>query len=161
MISLKPELVKEIAEMLDCGFKCYVHKETHELITIPDELKHPDMEFEAWEEDIEKLEENFFDYLYIEAMDSRESFSVMEDFIDEVDDKKLKNRLIYALERSKPFKNFKYEIDYSGKYREQWFTFKLQKNIEWVKDRITSFNSSLEMEGDEKADDNDEQESGN
>ena len=38
---------------VDCGFRCYIHKENGTVISIPDELKHPGMDMEAWEEDME------------------------------------------------------------------------------------------------------------
>ena len=52
----------------------------------------------------------------------------MENFIDEVDDKNLKRKLINALERRHPFANFKNTIENSD-YRKEWFAFK-QKELE-------------------------------
>ena len=47
------EQLNQIADELDSGFKCYIHKENGNLIAIPDDLKHPGMDMEAWEEDME------------------------------------------------------------------------------------------------------------
>lgn len=61
----------------------------------------------------------------------------MEDFADELpDNTRIKVTLIEALNKRKPFREFKYEIDNSGDYRQLWFDFKNQKMIEYVKDRI-------------------------
>ena len=61
----------------------------------------------------------------------------MEDFTDELpDNTRIKVTLIEALNKRKPFREFKYEIDNSGDYRQLWFDFKNQKMIEYVKDRI-------------------------
>jgi hypothetical protein len=50
-----------------------------------------------------------------------ESFRIMEDFIYSLPENahELKSKLVQALNRRKPFQNFKYVIDGSGKYRDQ------------------------------------------
>lgn len=61
----------------------------------------------------------------------------MEDFTDGLpDNTRIKVTLIEALNKRKPFREFKYEIDNSGDYRQLWFDFKNQKMIEYVKDRV-------------------------
>lgn len=57
----------------------------------------------------------------------------MEKFIEEIDNEKLKNKLYIALQKRKPFRNFKWEIDYSGEYRQKWFDYKNQKYRDFVK----------------------------
>lgn len=64
----------------------------------------------------------------------------MMDFAEQVPDKKIQENLIRALNRSKPFRNFKDEIDYSGDYRQQWFRFKEQAYANWVQTQIDEFN---------------------
>jgi hypothetical protein len=59
MVAITKEQIKEIAEQLECGFRVYFHKETGELLCIPDENQHMDMDY--WQEDIDKVEENFQD----------------------------------------------------------------------------------------------------
>ena len=46
-----------------------------------DTLQHYDVDTEAWEEDINAIEENFDKYFQFERMDSKESFRVMEDLL--------------------------------------------------------------------------------
>ena len=36
MINLTKDQIKEIAEQLDCGMRCYINKETGEIKTTPD-----------------------------------------------------------------------------------------------------------------------------
>ena len=76
-----------------------------------------------------------------EKMDSRESFRVMENFVDLVEDTELKNKLDLGLSLSKPFRNFKDIIDSESEYREKWFQFKKQKYIEYVIEQIDFHNS--------------------
>ena len=48
----------------------------------------------------------------------------------------LRNQLIFALSNRKPFRQFKFLIDRSGVYREQWFAFKSEQLRQWVIDRF-------------------------
>ena len=146
MISLSKEKIKEIAENLDCGMKCYYHKKTEEITTIIDFDSHIGADEELWEDVINEVDEHRDDYVEFERMDSRESFRVMEGYAYFVDDSDLKDKLIDALNRPKPFGNFKWIVDNSGEYRQLWFDFKNQKYIEWVEARISDLNSMEEFD---------------
>lgn len=137
MKTLSEEQINEIAQELDIGMRCYVHRQTDELVSFPDTSRFDMADTEAWEEAMEKLDENRDDYLEIEPMTSTDAFEVMEDFTHRLEDSNsLKSRLIRALERRKPFREFKNEIDDSGEYRQQWFDFKNKRMIDWVKEKF-------------------------
>ena len=142
-MKLTEEQIKSIAEDLDTGMKVYVNLETMEIKTIIDTLQHYDVETEAWEEDINEIEENFDKYFEFEKMDSRESFRIMEDFVETVKDEKLKDKLELGLSLSKPFRNFKDIIDDENEYRKRWFEFRDARNIEFVKEQIERYNNSM------------------
>ncbi|MFN7600953.1 MAG: UPF0158 family protein [Bacteroidota bacterium] len=89
-----------------------------------------------WDEANEEIENNFDSYVEIQKMDSHESFRLMENFVDTVDNVPLRDRLKEALRRPKPFANFKFDIDHSGLYRQKWFDFKKQQMIEWVRGQV-------------------------
>ena len=61
MPSFTTEQIREITEQLDCGLKAFYHKETGELIFVPDTDRYMDIDTEAWQDELDKLEENFFD----------------------------------------------------------------------------------------------------
>ncbi|MFN0201368.1 MAG: UPF0158 family protein [Bacteroidia bacterium] len=130
------EQINELADNLDCGLRCFVHKENKTIVTTPDTINNPDSDSEWWGEANEEIENNFESYVEIEKMGSHESFRLMEKFINTVDNLQLRDRLENALRRSKPFANFKFDIDNSGPYRQKWFDFKKQETIEWVKGQI-------------------------
>ncbi len=132
MLTFTKKQIKEIAEELSLGFKAYVHKQTGEYLFVPDPIKMQDMDTTPWEDDIEKLEENSFDYYHIQTMESRDSFQIMVDFTEELPNTTLKNKLIQALNKRKPFREFKFVIDNSGDYRDKWFDFKNNREMEWV-----------------------------
>ena len=129
--------IREIADQLEMGFRCFYHRETGALVFIPDEFKHVGMDTEAWDEEMEKLEEDYTSYREIEALHSSESFRIMADFAEGLRGaNRLQDRLIDALNNKHPFRNFKYIIDNSGEYREIWFDYKNARMIELVSGRL-------------------------
>ncbi|MEH3112963.1 UPF0158 family protein [Pedobacter terrae] len=76
------------------------------------------------------MQSNSGDYREIEQPDSRESFRMMEEFLDELpDNTRIKVKLIEALSKRKPFREFKYELDNSGEYRQLWFDLKIKNYL--------------------------------
>ena len=128
--------IKEISEQLDCGFRAFYHKQTGDLIFVPDTNKHIEIDITAWKEEFKKLDKNFFDFQEIFGMESSDFFRVMADFADQLTDLKLQNELIAALSRNKPFRAFKFIIENSGEHRQNWFDFKKERLIEWTEDQI-------------------------
>lgn len=74
----------------------------------------------------------------IDPIDSREGFGDMEDFTGTVQDPKIHDRLIRALNHSKPFRNFKDELHRHPQIPEQWYTFHdaqmKRRAIEWLQE---------------------------
>lgn len=130
--SLTDEQIHEIVENLDCGFRSFWHRETGELLFIPDFDNNPYADSELFEEDLEKLDDNFGDYVEIERPQSHDSYEIMADFTEQLDNSKLKKELENALNKKKPFREFKFVIDNSGIYRQQWFDFKNTQLKKWV-----------------------------
>lgn len=141
-MTLTKEQIKEIAENLDMGMRCFYHLKTGEIEATPDLFEGDwiGQDTGPWQETLDKLDENWGDYFEFEKMTSHESFEIMADFAEIVDNHKLQDRLFKALNKSKPFRNFKWEIDNSGEYRQKWFDFKNQRVIEFVKTQIEQYN---------------------
>ena len=134
MKKLNEAQINDIAQNCLIGMLSFVHKETLEIIVYPDirQNLYFDEHEELWAETRDKLDENIQDYIEIEPMASFESFKIRERFVSVVDDKLLQNKLIAALERRKPFRNFKNVVDYSN-YRQAWFDFELEQTMDYVK----------------------------
>jgi len=130
----KPDenIIKEIAQELDCGNECYFNQKTNEIICIPNAdlmaTAGEDYYKEMFQDDFKKIESQKKDLIKFEVSKSFESFKIMEDFKNQVQNDEFEKKLDQALNRSKPFQNFKNLID-NSEYREQWFEFK-QKEIE-------------------------------
>jgi Xaa-Pro aminopeptidase len=140
MIKLTKDQIKELADQLDCGNKCYINKETGIIIFTPD-FDSGYADEELWEDDINELEENWDKYIEIDRMESHESFEIMADFAENVDSRELRDSLINALNKKHPFQNFKWVVDNSGPYRQKWFDFKNQRLIDWVNDQLEVLDS--------------------
>jgi len=140
---LSEDEIKSIAESLDADLKVYLNIETKEIITIPD-FDDFYLEDNEIDEDLIKIENNYENFLEFEKMDSRDSFRVMESFIDTIDNEELRKKLELGLSLSKPFRNFKDIIDYESKYREKWFEYKELKYIDYVKERLDWYNTDIE-----------------
>jgi predicted SAM-dependent methyltransferase len=141
-MKLTEEQIREIAENLDMGMRCFCHLKTGEIEVTPDFLDGDwiGQDTEPWQETLDKLDENRGDYFEFEKMTSHESFEIMADFAEIVDNKKLQDLLYRALNKSKPFRNFKWEIDNAGIYRQKWFDYKNQGLFEFVKTQIEQHN---------------------
>lgn len=136
--NMKPteEQIKDIAEDLDCGFVCYYNFKTGEVVKVLSSEDLMMIDEEGWEEELDNLDENWGDFVEFRPFESYEAFQVMADFTEIVDDSALQERLINALNRPKPFQNFKWQIDHSGKYRQMWFDYKGERYIQWVKEQV-------------------------
>ena len=133
------EVVSKIADSLLAGLICFFNPETFEVEDIPKEMAYDPEEFEmVTGETFESAglkHENWQNCLTIEPMESHDSFKIMEYFVDEVKDINFQEKLINALNRNKPFANFKYLVENSD-YRQQWFDFRQAKYEFYVWDII-------------------------
>ena len=128
--------IKEIADLIDCGHLCFLNKKNGNIEYHPKEMDLFYDEENPWQDVIDKIENNRNEYIRIEPMDSNQSFRVMEYFIEKIDSEQLREKLVITLNRPKPFRNFKYLMD-NSKYRQNWFDFKFDQNILWVKEQIS------------------------
>lgn len=134
MENSKSNIIKEIAQEIDCGSDCYFNPKTKEIIAIPNSPEFwEEAEFrDAFSAEIDKVNKNKTEYIKIEVLKSFESFKIMERFVTQITDKQFQSELKNILERRKPFMNFKNRIDHSD-YRQNWFDFKqseLEKIVE-------------------------------
>jgi len=146
-MKLSSKQINSIAQDLDCGLICFVHKETKEVISVVDPAD-PFNDQEVWEE-YEKVEENPEDYIRIDKMHSSASFDIMADFAEEVRHRRLQSRLFNALNNRKPFRNFKEIVDSHEPTRQAWFKFKTAKFEEYVEECL-AMESEDENEYDEE-----------
>lgn len=127
------DIIKEIAELIDCGHRCFLHTEQALVEYYPKDIDLFYGESNPWQDIIDKVAGDQEHYIQIEQMSSFQSFQVMEDFVaKKVDSLNFRSSLEETLRKPGPFRHFKYQVEQSA-YREAWFDFKNQCNIDWVK----------------------------
>ena len=146
MVKLTKEQIKQIADEVDSGFICYYNVKTNEIFSLPDFDRGCYDDEELWKDEIKKVKSQLKYCITFENMPTSQSFQIMEDFAYSVEDEAIKDRLLKILDRAKPFRNFKYEIDDYPDLREKWFKFKSDRVCKYIKDEIEYFNDSDEYE---------------
>ena len=134
MENSKSKIIKDIAENLNCGNNCHYNFKTDEIVAIPNfSYDWDEEEFqELYKSDLERVTKHKADFIKIAVLESFESFKIMERFVNQMPENKLKSELEGILQKKKPFQNFKDLIEQSD-YRKLWFEFKqneLEKIVE-------------------------------
>jgi hypothetical protein len=130
--------IQQIVGAIDAGMICFLNLDTLETEDVASEWLDDDFDFEM-ETGVSKGEMDIFKHeewencLMFEPLDSHESFRIMENFAAQLKNIPLQNKLINALNNRKPFANFKFHIDNSGEFRQQWFDFKQKQLKKHVK----------------------------
>ncbi|MDR3245751.1 MAG: UPF0158 family protein [Prevotellaceae bacterium] len=125
------KIVKQIADNLSVNSISFFNPDTLEVEGVYKDLFN-EMIFDDYEDD----EENEFGLTFmkwencvkIEPLESRESFQIMENFVNQLKSGKKADRLAQALNGRKPFANFN-NVIHNSEYREDWFAFR-QKELE-------------------------------
>jgi Uncharacterised protein family (UPF0158) len=140
-VNITTDKIKNIAQELDCGMKCFYHIATGDIESYPDESKgYAGFEEEFWEDIIKKVKKNRKQYISFEGMESHESFRMMETFIGNIEDPKTKTYFEEAIGRRKPFQQFKACLhEYDG-LQQQWYEFKDEQLIKWVEEQLAVYN---------------------
>jgi hypothetical protein len=144
-MKLTEKQIEEIADNLDSGMRCFYNLKTGEIKTILNFDNWIGADEEPWEEESKEIDENWGDYFGFVGFESHESFQIMADFAESIEDNRLQNNLIDALNKRKPFQNFKWQIDNSGEFRQQWFDYKKMRYIQWIIEQIDLNNKDFEQ----------------
>ncbi len=140
-VEIKSDAIIEIADLLDSGMKCFYHIPTGEVESHPDDSQdYVDLDEEIWQEVIDKVESDYKNYIKFEKMDSRESFQIMENYVETIDDKNIQQRLEDAIRFRKPFQNFNQMLENFPDLREKWFKYKDDYYRKYVVEQLDIYN---------------------
>ena len=142
VVVIPNELIKEIAQDLDSGMKCFYHIPTGGIKSYPDPMHTDYFDEEIWQETIDEIDSAYHQYIAFEAMESHGSFKMMESFINGIENDAVGRRFKDAISYRKPFQNFKQLLLSYPEVREQWFNYKNQQYIKWIEDQLETFNRS-------------------
>jgi hypothetical protein len=135
------EILIEISGELDLKMKCFLHKQTLELVSFPDELLTGDIDEEIWAQEIHKVKSGGKDYIEIDRMSATESFQVMEDFANNIKDNWASRRLLEALESKKPFAHFNHCIhNMPDHHKKAWFSFRQERMVDFIQHQLDLHN---------------------
>jgi hypothetical protein len=130
-------LVPAIADSIDAGLVCFLNPDTLETEEIPQSMLTDPSGFMAktgHDPSGECFEHESWDNcLVFEPLDSFEAFQLMENFAYQVIDEDLKEALLIALNKSKPFTRFRSILE-GTEYLQAWYRFKLQQLEKQVKE---------------------------
>jgi len=124
-------LVKEVADSINAGMVCYINKDTLAFEYIPEAFINGEFEDvdDTFQKILDQIEIAWEHTIQIEPPGSNIGYNIMAKFTEKkVNDSSLKLQLENALNRKKPFRNFKNIVE-SSPLRENWFEFK-QKEME-------------------------------
>jgi len=119
------------------GMSCYVHRQTGQVITIPDPDQFSELDTQEWQSDIDQLEMFREHYWQVPSLSSRDQFQFMEAFVHQLPQGPFQRKLLVILSRSKPFRHFKDAMDRSGTYRLAWFAFRDEQTLAWLKGQLS------------------------
>ena len=107
MENSKVEIIKEIAQELDCGNECYYNSKTDEIIAIPNFSDFPEEEEfrKHFKTELKNVKKNKANLIKIKSLESFESFKIMEQFIDKITDTQFKSELKNTLQKRKSFQS--------------------------------------------------------
>lgn len=133
-MKLTDEQIAEVADLLECGLLCYYHRPTGKI------EYHPDPDYsdpEPYQDLMDKIEADWDNYHQFEQVDSQQGFKIMLGFAESLSDEGFRDKLLNVLARPKPFRHFNALI-HSSEYRQDWFSFKKNAYLDWVKMQIQS-----------------------
>lgn len=136
MIKLSQKQLLTIASDLEMGMRCYINKNTGDIITVPvleDMFFDEDQEMEDLLRPVRDTPEK---YLEVERMPSAKMREVMNKFATEEDDAAVKQQLIDALQGQRPFRAFKRVVSSSVDFRQRWFVYKANCYRTWVEKQL-------------------------
>jgi hypothetical protein len=136
-MEVSDQTLKAIAEELSLGMKCFLNKETLEVISFPDEEKYGDFDIADWKEDIDKVKNDPTDFIEIEPRNSTEAFRAMEWFIDDVQDDGAKLKLTRAIAGKKPFAGFERQLQEFPGLMDEWIAFNKNCTIDFIRQQLS------------------------
>ena len=104
------------------------------------EVVLPDVDEDISDEDAENEDR----YYYIEPIPSHEGYEIMQDFAASVESDEIRDQMFDALERKKPFFNFKSTLADYPDIQKKFFEYKDNRLKEILRDRLAEYGYELE-----------------
>ena len=133
-ITIKLSDIIDELDMMSSEMQSYLNIKTGEIVTISDYLDS--------EEDADNIEENPYDFVLLPTQYDINEYSIMEDFIDDIDSEEVKYKLYDSIKGKGAFRRFKDTIYYLN-LKNQWYDFMAKAfkkiAIEWCEENDISY----------------------
>lgn len=136
-VKLSENTVREIADWLQCGLECWIHKLRGTMYFLPCK-DDPCFNPMQWEDVLIALEGNENDFLVFQIMDSAHSFAVMQGFIWSLQESFIRTELEKALNGSNPTHHFNLLVEVSD-LSEEWSNYRFDAHMDWVKSQVKCY----------------------
>jgi len=136
-VKLSENTVREIADWLQCGLECWIHKKRGNMYFLPN-LEDPYFDPTQWEDILVHIQGHENEYLVFQTMDSSHSYRIMENFTSSLDESDTRLDLELALARPRPFHHFNALVR-DSLMNEKWADFKFSAHMDWVKSQIDCY----------------------
>jgi hypothetical protein len=118
------EIIKEIAALNDTGEVVFLHRETQEILSYPAPDRSGYNEYDYLAEEVLAITDAHPEmYIQFDPPDSRESYKIMEGFVEILKGDALRARVLDSLNSKKPFRNFRVVIENEG-IEDDWYDYK-------------------------------------
>jgi hypothetical protein len=115
---------------------------SHYIDLIKGDVVSPDIDDDISYEDVENEER----YFYIEPITSDEGYEIMQDFAASLEPDEIRDHLIDALERKKPFRNFKDAITEYPDIESKFYEYKDNRLKDILRNQLAEYGYELEEE---------------
>ena len=139
-ISIKTDIILQIAGELETGMLVFFHKDTGDLVYYPDESNHPYFEPLEWRKEINKVKKDSKKYLKFETMDAGQTIRMMNNFAGDIAHQTTRKNFEVALNHRKPFQAFKQLLQQTPGMQQSWYQYKTARYIQWVLDQLKAHN---------------------
>jgi len=136
-VKLSENTVREIADWLQCGLECWIHKLRGTMYFLPS-VEDPYFDPSQWQDVLTDVQGHEDEYVIFQTMDSSHSFRIMKNFTHSLDENEIRCELENALSRSKPFHHFNSRVEAST-LREEWADYRFKAHMEWVKSQVQCY----------------------
>lgn len=140
-VTIQPGIIKKIADELDSGMTVFYHIETGELVAYPDEMHHIYFDASEWRKEINAVKKERKKFLKFKTMQSRDSMRLMEHFAGNIQVQETRELFEDVLNQRKPFQGFKLLLREHPAIEQEWYIFKDEQYISWVKNQLEAHNS--------------------
>ncbi|MGB6036857.1 MAG: hypothetical protein WBG42_11365, partial [Cryomorphaceae bacterium] len=136
-VKLSENTIREIADWLQCGLECWIHKSKGTMYFLPN-FDDPYFDPSQWEDVLTSVQGHEDEYLVFQTMDTSLSFRIMQSFAYSLEKSSIRSELENALSKPRPFHYFNARVEGSP-IQTDWADFRFNAHMDWVKSQVNCY----------------------